>query len=544
VRAHGVRAAAAGLLLAGPFVLAFFAGGFFDEARLWAALAAWGLAAIGAVCAQPAALAPARGAADGSQKGDGQANRARSRSRRALRRAMRPPAAGWVAAAGLAGLCAWTALSAGWAPLAGPAVADLQRLVLYLGAFVAALLLLPAVPRAVEPALAAGCTMVIAYALAGRLLPGVVVQEASASAFGRLEQPLTYWNATGLLAALGAVLAVRLAGDRSRSRRLRAAGGAAVPALLCGLVLSFSRGALLACAVGVLAVCLLAADRGQVRAAAVSVACALPAVVVALALDGVRALGGDAAGRERDGLIALAVLAAASAIAGWRAVRERPAPTPAGRRRGIGRAGSWRTAAGARRGIGRAGSWRTAAGARRAIGRAGSRRTAAGALVLVAGALAVAAGAGSSADPPATGATPARLASADSNRYDYWAVALSEWRAEPLRGGGAGSFRVAWLRERSVPEAAQDAHSLYLETLAELGLAGAVLLLAFLVPIGAAAAWAPPALAGPVGALLAWAFHAGVDWDWEMPAVTLPALVLAAHALGAPAAVSARPARD
>jgi hypothetical protein len=31
-----------------------------------------------------------------------------------------------------------------------------------------------------------------------------------------------------------------------------------------------------------------------------------------------------------------------------------------------------------------------------------------------------------------------------------------------------------------------------------------------------------------VGALVAWIVHAGVDWDWEIPAVTLPALACAA----------------
>jgi len=473
-----VRVAAAALLLAGPCVLAFFSGGFFDEARLWGGLVAWGLVVVGAV------TAPRQGEVGRGGGGSGAARGGRPDARRA----------GWAAAAALAGLCAWTALSAGWAPLSGPALADLQRLVLYLGALLAGLLLLPAVPRAVEPALAAGAVVVIGYALSGRLLPGLVHQAASRSAFGRLEQPLTYWNATGLLAAMGAVLCVRLAADASRSRRLRAAGGAAAPLLLCGLVLSFSRGALLAAVVGLAALCVLAPERGQPRAVVAAVACALPAAVVAVALDGVRALGGELAEREREGLVALLVLVLASAAAGWVAWRASPSAGTAARRRS-------------------------------------PRRTAPLAIgaVLAVGLLGLLAGAGAGTGTPATGATPARLVSADSNRSAYWRIALDEWRAHPLQGGGSGSFRVAWLRERHVPEAAQDAHSLYVETLGELGLVGAVLVLAFVAAIAVAAARAPATAAGAVAVLLVWALHAGVDWDWEMPAVTLPALLLAAH---------------
>ena len=527
------RAAAAALLLAGPCVLAFFSGGFFDEARLWAGLCAWALVAVGALTAP----GRARGIRDDAARPAGPALRgaappvAPGAARPAG--AGGPPVvsrAGWAAAAALAGLCAWTALSAGWAPLSGPALADVQRLVLYLGAFLAALLLLPAVPRAVEPALAAGAVVVIGYALSGRLLPGLVHQAASRSAFGRLEQPLTYWNATGLLAALGAVLCVRLAADGTRSMPPRVAGAAAMPLLLCGVVLSFSRGALLATAAGLAAVCLLGPDRGQGRAVVAAVACALPVAAVAVALDGVRALGGDDAARERDGAVAFAVLALATAAAGWWAWR----------------GATERSADVARSGRAPAGGWRPRRGASGRAARGLSvRRVAlpAFAALLAVGALALVAGAGARSAAPATGATPARLVSADSYRFGYWKIALGEWADHPLWGGGAGSFRVAWLRERDVPEAAQDAHSLYVETLGELGLVGAALLLGFLAAVATAAVRAPAPAAGAVAALLVWALHAGVDWDWEMPAVTLPALLLAAHvATGAgasPAGVSA-----
>jgi hypothetical protein len=49
----------------------------------------------------------------------------------------------------------------------------------------------------------------------------------------------------------------------------------------------------------------------------------------------------------------------------------------------------------------------------------------------------------------------------------------------------------------------------------------------------------PQLAAGPAAALLAWFLHASIDWDWQLPAVTLPALALA----GALIVLSEQPAR-
>ena len=136
------------------------------------------------------------------------------------------------------------------------------------------------------------------------------------------------------------------------------------------------------------------------------------------------------------------------------------------------------------------------------------------------------------AGTPATGADPARLGSIESNRYRYWEVALDTFAEHPLRGTGSGGFAVEWLKLADRPDAARDAHSLYLETAAELGVVGVALLLLFLGGIGAAGVRLyrrdPGVATGPIAALAAWALHAGLDWDWEMPAVTLVALGLAA----------------
>jgi O-antigen ligase len=145
-------------------------------------------------------------------------------------------------------------------------------------------------------------------------------------------------------------------------------------------------------------------------------------------------------------------------------------------------------------------------------------------------------------EQPRTGADPGRLGTLESERYEYWRVAMSAFGDDPLLGTGSGGFRAEWRAEgpRDAPSAA-DAHSLYVETLSELGLVGLAALGLFLGGAGVAAARAwrldPALCTGPAALAGAWAVHAGLDWDWEMPAFTLVALV----ALGLLAAASAGP---
>jgi O-antigen ligase len=135
------------------------------------------------------------------------------------------------------------------------------------------------------------------------------------------------------------------------------------------------------------------------------------------------------------------------------------------------------------------------------------------------------------------GAGAARLSDLGSARYDYWEVALAEFADHPLGGVGSGGFEVSWFRERTLEEVVRDAHSLEFETAAELGVVG-VLLLALFLAGGALCARAtyrrdPALAAGPSAALVTVLLHAALDWDWEMPSVTLCALVLAGLLAGA-----------
>jgi hypothetical protein len=114
-------------------------------------------------------------------------------------------------------------------------------------------------------------------------------------------------------------------------------------------------------------------------------------------------------------------------------------------------------------------------------------------------------------------------------RGQYWRVAVHEANAHPVAGSGAGTFANWWLVERRVPLSTQEAHSLYLETLAELGPFGlALLLAAFAVPLAAAVRIREPALAA---ALVAYDVGAAVDFHWELAGITVPVVLLGATAV-------------
>ncbi|MHB8692274.1 MAG: hypothetical protein ACYDHH_13610, partial [Solirubrobacteraceae bacterium] len=112
-----------------------------------------------------------------------------------------------------------------------------------------------------------------------------------------------------------------------------------------------------------------------------------------------------------------------------------------------------------------------------------------------------------------------------------WRVALKAFAAEPIRGVGAGGWSVWWLRDRTIGDFAQDAHSLALQTIAELVIMGFALLGTFVGGIAFTAARAharaPVRAAAPIAGAVTYLAHSPLDWDWQMPAVTIVALVLA-----------------
>jgi len=143
-------------------------------------------------------------------------------------------------------------------------------------------------------------------------------------------------------------------------------------------------------------------------------------------------------------------------------------------------------------------------------------------LVLVAAVLVVALGA----------AAAVAVSGTKEPRALYYHVAWhDEFLAHPALGTGAATFGRYWLRFGKPLDfgGALDAHSLYLETLAELGPLGLLLLLAMLLaPLrGALARRRAPYVPAAVAAYTAFLVHAGLDWDWEVPAVVVAALCCA-----------------
>ena len=120
-----------------------------------------------------------------------------------------------------------------------------------------------------------------------------------------------------------------------------------------------------------------------------------------------------------------------------------------------------------------------------------------------------------------------------TGRVDLWRVAWSDFRAHPLLGSGAGTYQRYWLQDRPVPSEAVNAHNLYAETLAELGLPGlGLLLLALLAPLVAAVrARRLPVVGAAAAAYAALLVHAIVDWDWQLPGVALAGVLLGAGVL-------------
>jgi hypothetical protein len=456
-------AAVVAALLAGPTALAFFTGGYFAAARDWAGLATWVLAACGLV------LLPG---------------------------ALKLDRAALIMLAGTGGLAIWSLVSASWAPIAGNAWAAGEIVVLYAGALLASVVVFSdrAARRAAEPILALGAAVVIGYGMSERLLPGLLHFAASSTAEGRLEQPLTYWNAMGSLAAVGLILGARLCGDPERPRPIRLLAAAGSVLVGAGLYTTFSRGSLFEYAIGMVILVVLCRRREQLAGAVVSVTAAVLGAAMTAPFHSVTALAGPKSTAETQGAIVLGGIVVLAALAAgtqlWVAAREHP------------------------------GELKLPPYAAQI----------AGGLVVALMALAIVVGSTENSAVQLGGGA-SRLTALSSSRYAYWRVALNTFDKEPVRGVGAGGWSVYWLQHQGHNGFAQDAHSLPLQTMSELGLIGLAFLLMVVVGAGMAAHKAlridRAAAVGPIAVLVAWLAHSLIDWDWQMPAVTLIAFGMA-----------------
>jgi hypothetical protein len=134
-------------------------------------------------------------------------------------------------------------------------------------------------------------------------------------------------------------------------------------------------------------------------------------------------------------------------------------------------------------------------------------------------------------------------------RYQFWKGAVDAWRSEPILGIGPGTYEF-WWAQHGDPAAAifvVNAHSLYLEVLAELGPTGFLLICAFVIVAlvaGALRAWRStlgnrPELAAAAAACFVFAAAAAVDWVWQLAALPAAFMFLVAVAV-----TSGPPGRD
>jgi hypothetical protein len=373
--------------------------------------------------------------------------------------------------------------------------------------------------------LAAAGTIVCGAGLATWLLPDTFSVSQGAEA-DRLGHPVTYWNTLGLLASLTLIALAHLACSEREPVVARVAGAAAFPIVATALYFTFSRGSIGIGALGLLAYVVLARPRallGGAVAIGPPTSLALVAAYGADVLSTVRAASPAGAAQGED--VALVLL---GCVAGAVALRLAMLPVDA-------RVGRIRLAPATRR--------------RLTLGLVGALL-----VVIVVPAIALDAPGWASRQVDeftegdyvsSEGDRRDRLASLGNNgRLDHWDVSIQSFEREPLRGSGAGTYPISWAQDRPNNFSVEEGHGLYTEVLGELGIVGLLLLL---LGVGALLLGAAARVRGPDRAFAAATFvivgvyfvHAGIDWDWEMPVVTLPVIALGAAALGAGRSVAA-----
>ncbi len=371
--------------------------------------------------------------------------------------------------------------------------------------------------------LVVGISIVCLAGLISRVLPHVWPTAPDVSN-QRLSYPVTYWNTLGLLAAVGVVLAFHMACSLGERRLARVLAAAVVPLLAATLFFTFSRGAIAAGAIGLVVYVLVARPRGLLSGALATLPATVALMLVAYHANLLDTVDPTTPAAVAQGhRVALVAGICAVVCAGLRLL----------------------FAVGFDRRL-------------RRIGAGGALLSRRVRVVAVAGAVAAVLVLGLALGVPHSlqndwhrflSGAPTRGGGSDlrarltdpsnDGRTDLWRVALHGFSASPLHGYGAGMYQTLWDRNRPVPAFVINAHSLYLQAMAELGAPGLALLL---ILIGAVLAGLGARARGPgrsiYGVLLAvcvvWALRAGVDWDWEMPVVTLVFFAVAGAGLSPP----------
>ncbi|MBS1879807.1 MAG: O-antigen ligase family protein [Actinobacteria bacterium] len=402
-----------------------------------------------------------------------------------------------------------SAFSSLWSGSIELSVTEADRVLVYLGFFVAAFLIAQTGRQRQRfgEGIAIALLCFAALALASRLLPHVFnVAEGPGSGISRLSYPLGYWNADGLMAAMGAALALWMSRN-SLSSPLRWAAVALMPTALLALYFTYSRGGLLALLIS--CGCLIALSHDRLWLLATLAIGAVGTVPAVLGAQASHSLGENLNDSQivGEGLLVLGLLVAGSLLA---------LALFAGLRRLERRSG---------RLTGRALTLSRNPRLLRGIALAG--------VLLVIG-LAVAVGGRAwhqfSQSDVKFPSNPAQHFGqlTGAGRSEFWRVAIDAFEEEPALGHGAGTYRFSWhlLRDNSAPNT--DAHSLYLQAFAELGVVGGLLVLAMVLTLlwigfrawQAARGSRRELYAALLAVCLAFAVAVGIDWFWQIAVVS------------------------
>lgn len=429
---------------------------------------------------------------------------------------------GWIALAVLAAFAGWTAIGVSWSSSSGRSTIEVARVLAYLGVFGVALLIGGRGRlRLTLGAVGAGCVVIAVIAMLSRLqpswFPSTELPETLAGVQSRLGYPVVYWNALAGLIAIGLPL-VLWAVVTARSLALRAVAAAAVPAICLASYFTFSRGGIIAAALALAVLILLFARRLSLLAP-LAILAALTGVVVWQA--SIRAQLSDAlptatAGGQGDRMLLIVIgagLLAAAALSAL-ALLERSGRLP--RAPVVPRRWALRLA-----------------GAVAVVSLVG--------FVGFGGPGKVSDGFEDFKAPTGLSTTSDRLGSVAGNgRWQYWSTAADAGSSAPLQGIGPGTFVFYWDQNRDIDNGpVLDAHSLFVETYAELGIVGLLLIAGFVamvIAIGVrralrAAGERRDELAAATAATVAFAVGAGADWLWEMAIVPVAFLFVAAAIL-------------
>jgi hypothetical protein len=416
----------------------------------------------------------------------------------------------------LAAFAAWVLISMNWAPDGERAFAQFDQISLYVAALALAVALARIVPSGIlVGGVALGLTGVAGVALVSRLFPSSFGIQPDTNLLpalaARLSFPVGYWNGLAIEVALAYPLLLAVMTSR-RSRVLSAVAVLPLPVIAADMYLASSRGGFAAAGIGMIAYLVLT-PRRWAAVAAIAVAGVGSAAAVATLVHKKALVNGQmttALGVSQGHRAALFIGAACVVLAlVWLGLSELGSriPTPP-----------------------------------RTVGRAA---------VAVAVLLAVAAVVAShpirkfdefkkvtiAGQTGSTATTAHLLGTSGSGRWQFWSAAISEFRAHPLNGGGAGSWKYWWLQHGSIPAFTANAHSLYLEALAELGIVGFLLIVgavlaAIVGAIRSARALHSAEVAAAAACGCAFFVAAAYDWIWQLSAIAVVGIGMLGVALG------------